>query len=116
MMADADAAGRGEFTADDFPDGQGLIAADVTLGASVQRQPLPGRRRCGRPGVRTRAQQLTEPVGDSVDPQSGQLTPRNADGSAWISFTNVKKKVTTGPAGPHMMFFDPGIKLAPGEH
>lgn len=51
-----------------------------------------------------------------VDPQSGQLTPCNADGSAWVSFTNVKKKVTTGPAGPHMMFFDPGIKLAPGEH
>ncbi|HEX2779644.1 MAG TPA: selenium-binding protein SBP56-related protein [Gemmatimonadaceae bacterium] len=52
----------------------------------------------------------------AVDPVSGSLTPHNADGSAWVSFTNVRKKVTTGPAGPHMMFFDPGIRLAPGEH
>ena len=51
-----------------------------------------------------------------VDPGSGSLTPFNADGSSWVSFTNVQKRNTMGPAGPHMMFFDPGIKLAPGEH
>jgi selenium-binding protein 1 len=50
-------------------------------------------------------------VGDS-----GGLTPFNADGSAWVSFTNVQKKNTTGPAGPHMMLFDPTVRLEPGEH
>jgi len=48
--------------------------------------------------------------------QSGGLTPLKADGSAWVSFTNVKKKNTTGPAGPHFMLFDPSIPLVPGEH
>jgi methanethiol oxidase len=51
-----------------------------------------------------------------VDERSGELTPFNSDGSAWVSFTNVEKKTTTGPAGPHMMFFDPSIPLEPGEH
>ena len=51
-----------------------------------------------------------------VEPASGRLTPHNADGSAWVDFTNVRKRNTSGPAGPHMMFFDPGIKLAHGEH
>ena len=46
----------------------------------------------------------------------GGLTPSNADGSAWVSFANVQKKTTTGPAGPHMMLFDPSIPLEPGEH
>jgi selenium-binding protein 1 len=51
-----------------------------------------------------------------VDKGSGALTPYNEDGSAWVSFTNVRKKNTTGPAGPHMMLFDPSIRLVPGEH
>jgi methanethiol oxidase len=51
-----------------------------------------------------------------VDTQSGGLTPFNPDGSAWVSFTNIEKKTTTGPAGPHMMLFDPSIPLLPGEH
>ena len=51
-----------------------------------------------------------------VDVDAGSLTPLKPDGSAWVSFTNVQKKRTTGPAGPHMMLFDPGIRLAPGEH
>jgi selenium-binding protein 1 len=52
----------------------------------------------------------------SVDTKAGGLTPIKADGSAWVSFTNVEKKNTTGPAGPHMMLFDPSIPLVPGEH
>jgi selenium-binding protein 1 len=48
--------------------------------------------------------------------KSGGLTPSNSDGRAWVSFTNVKKQTTTGPAGPHMMLFDPSIPLVPGEH
>jgi len=28
----------------------------------------------------------------------------------------VKKKTTTGPAGAHMMLFDPSVRLEPGEH
>lgn len=46
----------------------------------------------------------------------GGLTPRHADGGAWVSFENVRKKATTGPAGPHMMLFDPSVRLEPGEH
>ncbi len=47
---------------------------------------------------------------------SGDLTPLNTDGSAWVDFTEVEKLATTGPAGPHMMLFDPSIPLEPGEH
>jgi selenium-binding protein 1 len=47
---------------------------------------------------------------------SGEITPLNADGSPWVSFAEVDKQTTTGPAGPHMMLFDPSIPLAPGEH
>ena len=47
---------------------------------------------------------------------SGDLTPLNADGSAWVDFMDVEKQTTTGPAGPHMMLFDPSIPLEPGEH
>jgi len=48
--------------------------------------------------------------------KSGGLTSTTADGRAWVSFTNVQKKNTKGPAGPHMMLFDPSIPLLPGEH
>ena len=51
-----------------------------------------------------------------VDERTGSLTPSNADGRPWVSFTNVRKKTTTGPAGPHMVLFDPSIPLAHGEH
>jgi methanethiol oxidase len=52
----------------------------------------------------------------SVNAHTGALTSITPDGSAWVSFTNVQKKSTTGPAGPHMMLFDPSIPLEPGEH
>jgi selenium-binding protein 1 len=51
-----------------------------------------------------------------VAKRSGALTPIYADGRAWVSFENVAKKTSTGPAGPHMMLFDPSIPLEPGEH
>jgi selenium-binding protein 1 len=51
-----------------------------------------------------------------VDKRSGDLTSVKSDGSAWVSFSTVRKKTTTGPAGPHMMLFDPSIPLEPGEH
>jgi selenium-binding protein 1 len=51
-----------------------------------------------------------------VDERSGELTSFTADGRAWVDFTNVRKKTTTGPAGPHMMLFDPSVPLEPGEH
>jgi methanethiol oxidase len=51
-----------------------------------------------------------------VDTRSGRLKPFRRDGSAWVSFENVRKKTTTGPAGPHLILFDPSIPLAPGEH
>jgi selenium-binding protein 1 len=54
--------------------------------------------------------------GFRVNKQSGRLTPFKSGGAAWVSFTNVKKKTTTGPAGPHMILFDPSIRLVPGEH
>jgi selenium-binding protein 1 len=49
-----------------------------------------------------------------VDRRSGELTP--AGGQPWVSFADVQKKTTRGPAGPHMMLFDPSIPLEPGEH
>ena len=51
-----------------------------------------------------------------VDPATGKLTSFTPDGSSWVSFENVKKKTTTGPAGAHMMLFDPSVRLDPGEH
>lgn len=47
---------------------------------------------------------------------SGKLTSRTPHGRPWVSFESVQKKTTTGPAGPHMMLFDPSIPLEPGEH
>jgi selenium-binding protein 1 len=51
-----------------------------------------------------------------VDARSGRLKPFRRDGSAWVSFENVRKKTTTGPAGPHLIHFDPSIPPIPGEH
>lgn len=51
-----------------------------------------------------------------VNGRAGGLTPLNPDGTAWVKFTQVQKKYTVGPAGPHMMFFDPSVRLQPGEH
>ena len=48
--------------------------------------------------------------------KAGRLTPSRPGGGAWVSFTNVRKKSTTGPAGPHLILFDPSIPTAPGEH
>ncbi len=51
-----------------------------------------------------------------VDRATGKLTPFTPGGEPWVSFESVRKKTTTGPAGPHMMLFDPSIRLEPGEH
>jgi methanethiol oxidase len=51
-----------------------------------------------------------------VDERTGSLTPSTAGGRPWVDFGNVRKKTTTGPAGPHMILFDPSIPLAHGEH
>jgi selenium-binding protein 1 len=51
-----------------------------------------------------------------VDPATGNLTSVTNGIAPWVSFDRVKKQNTTGPAGPHMMLFDPSIKLRPGEH
>ena len=51
-----------------------------------------------------------------VDTHTGGLTPTHPHGQPWVSFENIRKKTTTGPAGPHMMLFDPSIPPTPGEH
>lgn len=51
-----------------------------------------------------------------IEPHTGALTSITPDGTAWVSFENVRKKRTRGPAGPHMMLFDPSVRLLPGEH
>jgi selenium-binding protein 1 len=51
-----------------------------------------------------------------VNQSTGSLTPSKAGGRPWVDFGNVRKKTTTGPAGPHMILFDPSIPLAHGEH
>jgi selenium-binding protein 1 len=50
-----------------------------------------------------------------VGPHGG-LAPTTGGGRPWVSFENVQKKTTRGPAGPHLILFDPSIPLAPGEH
>jgi len=54
------------------------------------------------------------PVPPMLAKRSGELTPTGPQ--PWVSFTNVRKKTSTGPAGPHMMLFDPSVPLEPGEH
>jgi selenium-binding protein 1 len=51
-----------------------------------------------------------------VDPHTGGLASRTLDGAPWVDFERVRKRATTGPAGPHMMLFDPSVRVAPGEH
>jgi selenium-binding protein 1 len=51
-----------------------------------------------------------------VDRRTGRLKATTSRGRPWVSFANVRKKTTTGPAGPHMMLFDPSIPPTPGEH
>jgi methanethiol oxidase len=51
-----------------------------------------------------------------VDEHTGSLSPSTTGGRPWVSFENVRKKTTTGPAGPHMILFDPSIPPAHGEH
>jgi methanethiol oxidase len=51
-----------------------------------------------------------------VDAVTGALTSVTPGAAPWVSFASVQKKHTIGPAGPHMMLFDPGIRLQPGEH
>lgn len=48
--------------------------------------------------------------------EDGTLVSETEDGSAWVDFTNVKMKHSRGPAGPHQMFFDPGVELEFGHH
>jgi methanethiol oxidase len=52
----------------------------------------------------------------NVDAGTGRLTPTTSRGQPWVSFASVQKKTSVGPAGPHMILFDPSIKLKPGEH
>jgi selenium-binding protein 1 len=48
--------------------------------------------------------------------KKGGLRPARRGGGPWVSFVNVRKKNTTGPAGPHLILFDPSVPPAPGEH
>lgn len=48
--------------------------------------------------------------------ENGGITSVTADGSAWVNFSDVQKKHTAGPAGPHMILFDPGVSIEPGHH
>ena len=45
-------------------------------------------------------------------------TPDRRDGfpQPWVDFMNVQKKFTRGPAGPHMILFDPGVPPSIDEH
>ena len=76
--------------------------------------------RCSRRGTTTptSANHATPTTGSgcSRSDSAGDLTPLHADGRAWVSFTSIDKQTTTGPAGPHMMLFDPSVPLEEGEH
>ena len=51
-----------------------------------------------------------------VAKRSGALTPPLPAGSPGSASPTSRRRRTTGPAGPHMMLFDPSIPLEPGEH
>ncbi|WP_435105870.1 hypothetical protein [Arhodomonas sp. AD133] len=51
-----------------------------------------------------------------VDTAEGGLTHATEDGSAWTDFTAVQKANGTGPAGPHMILFDPSVPIEVGHH
>lgn len=51
-----------------------------------------------------------------VDHGSGGLHSRTPNGGAWVSFTDVERQNTSGPAGPHMMLFDPSVRMPHGAH
>lgn len=52
----------------------------------------------------------------NINPETGAMAANTEDGGPWVSFASVQKKTSVGPAGPHMMLFDPSIEPAPGEH
>lgn len=47
---------------------------------------------------------------------SGGLENREDDGDPLVDFTDVQKKQNRGPAGPHMILFDPGVPTSVGGH
>lgn len=51
-----------------------------------------------------------------VDTAEGGLSSLTSDGSPWVDFSNVQKKNGKGPAGPHMIVFDPGVDIGRGHH
>ncbi|RTR02449.1 selenium-binding protein SBP56-related protein [Halomonas nitroreducens] len=46
----------------------------------------------------------------------GGLSHVTGDGSAWADFTQVSREGVSGPAGPHMVLFDPGVPIEAGHH
>ncbi len=51
-----------------------------------------------------------------VDTETGGLTHKNSDGSPWVKFDNVQKKLNRGPAGVHMILFDSSNEVMVGAH
>lgn len=51
-----------------------------------------------------------------VHPTRPGLTSVTDEGGAWVDFSSVHKQHGVGPAGPHMILFDPGVPIAPGHH
>ncbi|MCH4564940.1 selenium-binding family protein [Halomonas sp. EGI 63088] len=51
-----------------------------------------------------------------VDAEQGGLSHVTEDGSAWADFSSVQKENGVGPAGPHMILFDPGVPIEAGHH
>ena len=50
-----------------------------------------------------------------INPNGG-LSSETADGTAWVKFDNVQKKRSRGPAGVHMMMYDPSTSVLVGAH
>lgn len=51
-----------------------------------------------------------------VDAGEGGLAHATGDGNAWVDFTDIPKANGSGPAGPHMILFDPGVPIEAGHH
>ena len=51
-----------------------------------------------------------------LDTSHGHMVSATRDGSAWVNFTQVQTASGVGTYGPHMMLFDPSIKMGAFEH
>lgn len=51
-----------------------------------------------------------------VDQDASEFHSVTEDGGSWVDFSRIHTPDGAGPAGPHMIVFDPGVPIDPGHH